>query len=398
MWKWAQGAVASVTGAAEPDYGAEAFEPVDNTVKGVNPFGKLTLQDYKWVQPPQSHVETQTFYFHTDEYYGFAQLIHSNPVNLMYTSQFTFLLRKAGDPKFKVWGSHALEGAEVVDGASGPSTDFKATNFSIKFDAKAQQYRFAGMCGEDIKVDLTFQCVDQGFKIGKDGYSKYGTDRNAPWGTMRHIFWPRSEVTGVIAVPKKQVVLELGPENKALGLFVMALQGMKPHHAAARWNFLDFQGPTTSVAVMEFRTPQSYGSQRSSIGAVVKDGKLFMTAVNVDVEHLDKKLDGEDEANWNVPTGISFNLEGPKIDTSDEKASDEKAAVKVEVSGKLSHRVDRVDVMSELPSYVKRVASGISGTRPFIYQYNNELEVTIEEGEKKFSEKGVAFSEATFIS
>lgn len=393
MWKWAQGAVASVTGAAEPEYGAEAFEPVDNTVKGTNPFGKLTLEDYNWVQPYQSHVETQTFYFHTDEYYGFAQLIHSNPVNLTYTSQFTFLLRKTADPSFKVWGSHSLEGAEVVDGVSGGPTDFKATNFSIQFDKKAQQYRFSGLCGEGIKVDLTFKCIDQGFKIGKDGFSKYGTDRNAPWGSMRHIFWPRSDVTGVIAVPKQQLVLKLGPENKALGLFVMALQGMKPHHAAAKWNFLDFQGPTTSVAVMEFKTPQSYGNQRSSIGAVVKDGKLLMTAVNVDIEHLDKELDSVDDANWEVPTGITFNLAGPQIG-----AGTDAPTVKVEVRGKLPHRVDRVDVMAQLPSFVKRVASGLSGARPFIYQYYNELEVTIEEDGEKFSEKGLAFSEATFIS
>jgi len=386
MWKWAQGAVASVTGAAEPEYGAEAFHSIDKTVAGQNPFGELTAKDYLWVQPPQSHVETQTFYFHSDEYFGFAQLIHSNPVNLAYTSQFTFLLRKTDDPDFRVWGSHRLDQAEVT----GDGYDFKAENFRISLNKERTAYKFNGLCGEDIQVDLEFKRVADGFKIGKDGFSKYGTDPNNPWGTMRHIFWPRCDVTGIIVVKSKSLLLDVSENGR--GLFVMALQGMKPHHLAARWNFLDFQGPTVSVTAMEFTTPPSYGCQKSSIGAVVKDGKLLMTAVNVDIRHTATQQDDKEDANWPMPTSIQFVLEGPQPN------GDLAKPVKVEVSGDLPILADRVDVMSELPSFVKRVASGLSGARPIIYQFYNELTAKITVNGETHEEKGRAFNEATFIS
>lgn len=387
MWKWAQGAVASVAGTAEPEYGAEAFHSISDAVKGTNPFSELKQSDYNWQQPPQSHVETQTFYFHDKEYYGFAQLIHSNPVNLSFTSQFTFLLRKNSDKDWKVWGSHRLDQAEV----SG-KTNFKADKFRIELGLDCKSYRFAGNCSDDITVDLVFRCVDQGFKIGKDGTSKYGTDPAQPWGIMRHIFWPRCDVEGSISVKSKKLDRQLSKENGAGGLFVMALQGMKPHHAAARWNFLNFQGPTSSVGIMEFRTPASYGNQNCAIGGVVKDGKLYMTAVDIEIEHVESKMDSVDDANWPMPTAIRFRLRGPPISGS----SDEE--VTVEVYGKIPRLTDRVDVLAELPSFVKRMASGLSGTRPFIYQYYNPLDIKITSGTDTFEEKGMAFSEATFIS
>lgn len=386
MWKWAQGAVASVTGAAEPEYGAEAFEPVDSTVKGKNPYSPLDRDSYKFRQPPQSHVETQTFYFHDTDFYGFVQLIHSNPVNLMFTSQFTFLLCKRSDPDFRVWGSHRLENGDVV----GDGCNFKADRFCIELNKECSEYHFSGFCSNDIQVDLRFHCVGGGFKIGEDGLSRYGTDKENPWGTMRHIFWPRCEVEGTILVSTHNLLVEC-TRAKTLGLFVMALQGMKPHHAASRWNFLDFQGETISVGVMNFTTPNSYGFGRSSVGGVVKDGKLLMTAVNIAIEHLDPIKDEIDDVNWPVPSRVKFTLKGPKVD-------DDATEVTVTVEGQVRHRFGRVDVMSELPSFVKRVATGLSGTNPFIYQFFDKLEATITIDGEKFREEGSTFFEATFIS
>lgn len=385
MWKWAQGAVASVTGVAEPEYGKEAFVPVDKTVEGRNPFGRLVRDDYNWQQPLQSHVETQTFYFNTpDGYYGLIQLIHSNPVNLAYTSQFTFLLKKIEDPSWRLWTSTRLENG-VVDGAN-----FKADGFEITLNDALDEYLFASVVNEDSQVEVRIRRVVDGFKIGEDGMSRYGTDPLNPWGTMRHIFWPRCVMNGRILAQGK--LLELKDANS---MYVMALQGMKPHHAAARWNFLNFQGPTVSVVVMHFDTPGSYGHGRSSIGAVVKDGKLLATAVEVEIEHQDTQ---RDEVGWHAPRSIRFTLKGPKIEAPDEEVELEHQVVETTVCGKLECLVDRVDVMAELPLFVKKVASGLSGAHPYIYQYNNELEVTVVVNGEPYTEKGRAFSEATFIS
>ena len=64
-----------------------------------------------------------------------------------------------------------------------------------------------------------------GFQVGKDGKSYFGTDPQNPWGSMRHAFWPRCECEGTIITNDGEIDL------KGRALFIMALQGMKPHHA-----------------------------------------------------------------------------------------------------------------------------------------------------------------------
>lgn len=380
MLKWAYSAVASVTGAQEPEYGTEAFTPIDESVKGGNPYGSLTKADYEWQQPAQSHVETQTFYFGNLEYYGFAQLIHSNPVNLAFTSQFTFLLRKHSDPNFNVWTSQHLDNGEAK------GVNFHADGFDVVLSEDENEYKFVSVASEETQCELRIKRVSDGFKIGKDGLSRYGTDPSVPWGSMRHIFWPRCSVEGRIITNHGESTINLKSAD-TLGMYVMALQNMKPHHLAKSWNFLNFQGPTVSAVVMEFVTPGSYGFGRSSVGGVVKDGKLISTAVGVDIEHQDKE---EDSVGWTYPKAISFSLSGP--DPSGE------GQVKTTVSGKIN-LVERLDVMAEIPAFVKRVASGLSGARPFIYQYSSELEARVTDASgNEHVEKGWAFSEATFIS
>lgn len=390
MWKWAQGAVASVTGSVEPEYGAEAFMAVDKTVEGRNPYGKLEKSDLAWEQPPQAHVETQTFYFTDPEstYFGFCQLIHSNPVNLAFTSQFTFLLKKRDDPEYKVWTSTRLQGAAVVEDDN--KTDFIADNFSIKLNEDASEYVFKSAVTPESEVELRFKRVGEGFKIGADGISRYGENLAQPWGTMRHVFWPRLSVTGTIKTADKEISL-----NEAQGLYVMALQGMKPHHAAARWNFCNFQGPTTSVVVMEFTTPVSYGSSRSAIGAIHKDGELIATCINTTAEHIDPETD---EVGWPAPKAIKFGLEGPKPGVPNAKIADPENVAKATVTGDLTYLVDRVDVMAEIPAFVKRVVTGVSGANPYIYQYMNEMDVQVEVDGETHKEKGMGYVEVTFIS
>jgi Svf1-like N-terminal lipocalin domain len=89
MWKWAQGAyfpedvsvndrIASVAGTAEPIYGEEAFQSVIARTKDQNPVSELSPEDYKWILPEQSHVETSTFYITAETGHAvMCQIIHS---------------------------------------------------------------------------------------------------------------------------------------------------------------------------------------------------------------------------------------------------------------------------------------------------------------------------------
>ncbi|ANB12475.1 Svf1p [Sugiyamaella lignohabitans] len=383
---------------------------VDKTVENKNPYGKLTKDDLSWKAPYSSNVETQTFYFHSQSgYYGFVQVIHSNPVGIHFTAQFTCLVVNDSKPDFKVWTSTHLENF-VAKG-----TEFTADGLSISLNESEDEYTITSVVNEESLVELKIKRESDGFKIGADGTSVYGEDLNNPWGSMRHVFWPRCLASGKIVVNSKgnngtdnvdgsaasstdapaadRDQLEIAFNNES-AMYVMALQGMKPHHAAAKWNFLNFQGPTISAVVMQFTTPPSYGDQTSSVGGIVKDGKLIATAVDCQVEHQETKVD---EVGWPAPHKIEFKLAGPKIETPDAEIGSE-PAVTAQVYGALDKLVDRVDVMAEIPSFVKRVVSGVSGAKPYIYQYKNKLTIKLSVDGKDYEEDGYAFSEATFIS
>lgn len=191
-----------------------------------------------------------------------------------------------------------------------------------------------------------------GFQGGKTGTSFYGTDPNEPWGWMRHAFWPRCTVEGSITTKDE------GPVDfKGQGLYIYALQGMKPHHAAARWSFVNFQGPNYSAVMMQFTTPPSYGATVVNVGGIAKDGAIVGAGCDNTVTHTAIKTD--EESGWPEPTDVNFvwNL----------KDKDGNAA-EAELETPYGKRQDRVDVMAEVPAFVKRIVAGAVGTKPYIYQ------------------------------
>jgi len=198
-------------------------------------------------------------------------------------------------------------------------------------------------------VDVKFTRAAPGHKAGKNGTSTFGTDPKQPWGRMRHITWPRCQVEG-------SIMTQQGPVDfKGKGLFNHALQGMKPHFAAAKWNFCNFQSPTYSAFMMEYTTPKSYGETKVTIGCIAVDGKILFAGATptTKVEHTEVK--GDPDNDWPEPGAVEF--------TWVDKAQDFNARL----GGPLK-RVDRVDVMGELPKFVKQIVVGASGTKPYIYQ------------------------------
>ena len=224
------------------------------------------------------------------------------------------------------------------------------------------------------------------FKIGKDGYTIFGNDIEKPWGTMRHLFWPRCSVEGVILI--KGVPLDV----KGRGEFIHALQGMKPHHAARRWNFANFQGEKVSATMMEFTTPESYGSTKVNVGGIALEDKVLSATIDNTVQHLETKIDPDTD--WPEPTRIEFNWSGVEASSSNSSKRNVKAVIKQD----LEERLERVDVLAEIPPWLKKIAHGVSGTRPFIYQWAKQATIQITVGDETIEDKGTLYVEATFIS
>jgi hypothetical protein len=193
-------------------------------------------------------------------------------------------------------------------------------------------------------VHLKVTRTAPGFHVGEDGKTHFGTDLENPWGSMRHAFWPRCVVEGGIITQGGEI------DFKGRALFVHALQGMKPHHAAAKWNFVDFQAEKYSAVMMEFTTPPSYGSTVVNVGAIAQDGEIIYAGTTNTAEHTEVENDPTNE--WPGPAAVKFEWKGKTKDGKDFSA---------ELAGPLNKRLDKVDVLAHVPGFVKSIIGGVSG-------------------------------------
>lgn len=389
MFKLLQGTLSSYTGiVAEPEYGREAFHPITDFVKDKQPLREATSKDFEWLQPASTNVETQTFYFTCEKsgYVGFFQVIHSVVVGNVYTTaQFTFRIFNRFNKDETVWTSTHLEDF-VIKG-----NNFYAQNFAIELSEDGNTYTFKSAVNPESIVDVTITKEAPAVIIGENGTSYYGTDIKNPWGSMRHAFWPRNNVKGTIKLGEKEIDID------GKSMYVMALQGMKPHHAASTWNFLNYQGPHYSAVQMEFTTPNSYAKTKVNVGILVKDDKILAATVDNNAVHKDTEKDKD--VGWPVPKEIDFDFNGYTAESTDEEIQNKTAkVVKANLKGKLETLVLRIDVMGEIPGFVKSLAGVVAGTKPYIYQWINPYSFEIDYNGEVSKEEGLCWNEATFIS
>lgn len=378
MFNWAKQQLANVAGTQEPIYGPDAIQPVTKQTQET-PFTELTRADMKWRALDFTNVETQTFYMTADNgIIGMAQVIYSNVAGLRTTCQFSskiFYQDAAKTPH--LWSTDPLNNVRFGDG----KYNFYADNCSLELSDDGNTYTIKSSTNKQSVVDLSFTKTAPGFVMGKDGTSYFGTDPANPWGSMRHAFWPRCKVDGSVLTKSGEI------DFTGRGMFVHALQGMKPHHAAARWNFVNFQSPTYSAVMMEFTTPPSYGTTTVNVSAIATDGKLILANPNGAAAHTEKKQDTEND--WPEPLAAAFTWNGKTVDGQQH--------VHAELSGSLGPRTDRVDVMAEVPGFIKTLVASAAGTKPYIYQYTPKLPIKINIGGEEKVEEGTLFTEATFI-
>lgn len=266
------------------------------------------------------------------------------------TCQFNSKVFYPDANKEPLWCSTQLKGVEF----SNDKCNFYAQDCAVELSEDGSHYTIKSMTDSKSIVNLTIRKAAPGFVCGKDGKTLFGTDLSHPWGTMRHSFWPRCVAEGTITTAEGPI------DFKGQALFIHALQGMKPHHAAARWNYADFQGKNVSAIMMEFTTPPSYGSTVVNVGGIAKDGEIITADCTNKATHLRTKQD--DKNSWPEPEAIKFEWSG--------KTKDGKP-VEAVLEAELEQRLDRIDVMAEVPGFVKQIVAGAAGTKPYIYQVSS---------------------------
>jgi hypothetical protein len=282
------------------------------------------------------------------------------------------------------------------DKRSSKADQFSITHKSTPDDAEnAESYDISTTAafGTDVQLHLKIKrpASIPGYKIGggpQGGYSYFGHDPSHADGYVVHRFWPHFTVTGDFILSGKHSSFQ------GLGMFIHAIQGMRPNLVASSWNFADFQSSEhggVSAIQMEFKTCDTHGKHGSgsggvliNIGSLVVGGKLVAVTAET-------KWPNEDQANgpvisrathlnpvydpdtgYKAPTGIEFQWQGPSlVPGSPEPIS---ATVQVEL-GDVNHPaglIEKVDVLAEIP-YVLKMAVNYMGTKPYIYQVSSVL-------------------------
>lgn len=276
------------------------------------------------------------------------------------------------------------------DKRSSKSDQFTVTYKSTPGTEFEESYSILGRFSDDLQISINIKrpATIPGFKIGKGpkgGFSYFGPDVEKPEGYVVHRFWPRFRSDGVIVSGGKATSFA-GP-----GMFVHAIQGMRPNLVAARWNFAHFQSDEhggVSAIQMEFTTIDDYGKKGAGSGKVVVNlGSLIvggkLAAVTAETKwpgepvadkpsvlsrtvHHDKSLD--DFTGYDVPSTVSFHWVGPSVVPGAEGSLSADLSVHVGTPGEEIGLIEKVDVMAEIPSFVKAVVSYVAGTKPYIYQ------------------------------
>ncbi|TGZ80901.1 oxidative stress survival, Svf1-like protein [Ascodesmis nigricans] len=372
----AQSTLSVVAGTAEPIYGPEALHSVA-LQEDQNPKYEVKNEDLHWRVQNSTAAETQTWYIQCNNgHYAIVQIIYTNVSNIHITAQFNLKVFHP-DGTFS-WSTKPLSNYEFDE----EKRSFYADDLSITLSEDYQTYNIKSVVDPDALVDMKITRVAPAFMVGKDGRTNYGTDPKNPWGCIRHLFWPRVMAEGAVVCKGQKI------ETTGQGMFVMALQGMKPHHAAAAWDFLTFQSPKYSAVMMQFKTPPSYGSSVVNVSGITTPDSLVAASTKGTVEHYETKTDEVTE--WPEPTALRYTWRGKTQDGKD---------VEGVIEGKLdAPRKDRVDFLAEVPQIIKSIVGGVVGTKPFIYQYSQPMKLKLKIGDETIEEEGTIFAEATFIS
>ena len=314
------------------------------------------------------------------------------------TIQFTCKIYNP-NTKEKTWKSvnvsNFVAGPPGLDKRSSKADQFSITHKNKPSADVAEQYTITANLDTDLQITLTVSRSPSapGFKVGTGptgGYSYFGHDPKNAEGYVIHRFWPRDTATGLLVHRGKAVQVN-GP-----GMFVHAIQGMRPNLVAARWNFAHFQSAAhggVGAVQMDFTTIDAYGRTGAgsggvvvSVGGLVLGGKLAAITAEttwpgaasaaegeVVSRALHAKTANDPDTGYDAPTEIVYRWAGPSILAEAPGAVDATITFDVGAPDAQNGLIEKVDVLAEIPYVIKTMVNYVAGTKPYIYQVSSPL-------------------------
>ena len=277
-----------------------------------------------------------------------------------------------------------------LDKRSSKADEFSITHKSNPGSEYPESYTIRANLSAELQVSLEVKrpASIPGYKLGKGakgGYSYFGPDPENAEGYVVHRFWPRFTSAGHVIHNGHAIPIQ-GP-----GMFVHAIQGMRPNLVASSWNFAHFQSEQhggVAAIQMEFKTLDTYGGKGTgsggvfvNVGSLVLGGKLV--SVTAETKWPDEELPEhaplmsraahlkplvDSDTGYKKPTEIVFQWAGPSLLPDAQGILEAKLQTDL---GDLKHPkglIEKVDVLAEIPYVVKIAVNYVAGTKPYIYQ------------------------------
>ncbi|KXN69400.1 hypothetical protein CONCODRAFT_79327 [Conidiobolus coronatus NRRL 28638] len=360
----------------------------DRIAKGQPYYTPLTEKDLTWKVPNNAATETQSFYFVTeDNKFMFFQLafavvgwIHNVQIsyNIIDTDKSQFKTITCSSSSFKT-SSDKLS-AECDNLAYERTADPK-TGLSI--------YKVHFKPPSGLQGEFTFICSDNGAQIGADGTSYVGT--NQPSGAVKHGLLYSNQVQGHVAAIDGDLKGRLYQLN-GQGLFVHATIGDKPYSVLSTSYFTYFRGKDTNLLSLQYFPPSKYNySGAIDVTVVYKEGRLFTITAESELTRLDNIKDPDTELSTPKRVNLKFDSYGIK----DGKLDTEAAKLGFELSTNELKLYDRVDVISNLPYFIRKIIQAFI-TKPYIYEYFQPATLSISNGEQTEVIEGNLFYELSY--
>ncbi|TNY18571.1 oxidative stress survival, Svf1-like protein, partial [Rhodotorula diobovata] len=405
-------------------------------------YGPLTKDDLSWNCGGGINTETQTWYATMPSgALVMCQIIHS-AVGLFWPNiQVTF---RYCNPKTNtnVWKSVTVTNFKVAPSDKLDKRSCKSDQITVTVDpATPTKYQIQAKYDDEVQISLEYDALCPGFKLGagpKGGMTYFGQLSAKPTpagdapdyaaggdGYCVHRFLPRCAVSGIVRVGAD--VIDLAGSR---GVFIHAIQGLRPNLLAAKWNFCNFQtvdkegDEAVSLILMEFTTPPGYGSKVVTVGSVVVGDKLVAVSSGgsgivggAQAQHEDAVVDAE--TGYAAPGAIKFSWEAPRLEEAAGGAAADKLVAATEGNSKVHATiqldlvtdkakyetrglVEKVDVLGQIPYLIRKFVNYAAGTKPYIYTWLNPTKASITLGSgsetKTLDVEGYSFVEASFIS
>ena len=130
-------------------------------------------------------------------------------MGLRTAAQFTFKIYTSNDPEdLNIWTSTKLKNFRI----DGPN--FYADGLSLELSEDNSSYHLVSTVCSKSEVDLVIKRLSPGAKCGDDPSTYYGDNVEEPWGSIRHVFWPRNFISGTIKVKKPVDVIDEDDEEE----------------------------------------------------------------------------------------------------------------------------------------------------------------------------------------